>query len=84
MIVNDATLKYEMKFEKAGYAHVPFAKKFSTVDVTVVDQKLLKPSEGGGHPAGAAPAPVAPSAREQADLTDNDRVDEHNPQRGAA
>ncbi len=72
-IVNDATLRYNMKFEKEGHAPADVAnKKFSTVEVTVVDQKLLKSSEAGAL-AGAAPA--APSASDLATLAFNAGVD---------
>lgn len=72
-IVNDATLRYNMKFEKEGHAPAEVAnKKFSTVEVTVVDQKLLKPSEAG---APAAAAPAAPSASDLATLAFNAGVD---------
>jgi 5-hydroxyisourate hydrolase-like protein (transthyretin family) len=60
LLVNDATMKYQMKFEKEGYAPVETEKKLSTVEITVVDEKLLKASEApvarGAAPA-AAPAP---------------------------
>lgn len=72
-IVNDATTRYQMKFEKEGYAPAELAnKKFSTVEVTVVDQKLLKPAEAG-VPAQATAA--APSAADQAALSFNAGVD---------
>lgn len=74
LIVNDATLRYEMKFEKDGYSPSVQEKKFSLGDVTVVDQKLLKPSEGGARPGVAAAAP-APSTSDQAALAYNAGVD---------
>ncbi len=68
-IVNDATLNYHMHFQREGYAPAEVDKKFSTVEITTVDQKLLKPSQ-------AAPAALAPSsASEQAALAYNAGVD---------
>jgi Tfp pilus assembly protein PilF len=76
LIVNDATIKYMVRFEKEGYAPVESEKKFSTVEVTTVDQKLLKPSEGGvaaGRPG--APAAPQPSGADQAAMAYNAGVD---------
>lgn len=70
-IVNDATLRYHMKFEKEGYLPAEIDKKFSTVEVTVVDQKLLKTSEA----APVAGVPAAPSASDQAAMAYNAAVD---------
>ncbi|MGH9316866.1 MAG: carboxypeptidase-like regulatory domain-containing protein, partial [Thermoanaerobaculia bacterium] len=64
-IVNDATLNYHMRFEREGYAPADVDKKFSTGEITTVDQKLSRPL-----PA----APAAPghlSASEQATLAYN-------------
>lgn len=72
LIVNDATIRYQMKFEKDGYLPAEKEKKFSIADVTIVDQKLLKPSEGGA-PAGSAPAAL--SLNDQAALAFNAGVD---------
>jgi tetratricopeptide (TPR) repeat protein len=79
-IVNDATLFYDLKFEKEGYAPTTLNKqKFSTVEVTnVPNQTLLKPSEApvgrGGQPA----APAAPSTSDQAAIAYNAAVDALN------
>jgi tetratricopeptide (TPR) repeat protein len=74
LIVNDATLKYHMRFEKEGFNPGDRDEKFSTVDVKVVDEKLLKPSEAA--PRGAAPAAApAPSATDVATKAYNDGVD---------
>ena len=74
-IVNDATIRYDLKFEKDGYAGVGIdKKKFSTSEITVVDQKMLKPSEvpaGEGVPAAAA----APSTNDLAAMDYNAAVD---------
>ncbi|HKA36261.1 MAG TPA: tetratricopeptide repeat protein [Thermoanaerobaculia bacterium] len=82
-IVNDATILYDLKYEKEGYAPLGISKqKFSTVDITNMPvQTLLKPSEaparaaGGGGGAAAAPAP---SANEQATVAYNEAVDALN------
>ena len=69
LIVNDATLNYHIRFEKEGYAPADVDKKLSTVEITTVDQKLLKPLQ-------AAPAAQGPSsASEQAGLAYNAGVD---------
>ena len=75
LIVNDATLKYHMHFEKEGFNPGDRDEKFSTVDVKVVDEKLLKPSEAA--PRGAAPvaAASAPSKTDVATKAYNDGVD---------
>lgn len=78
-IVNDATIMYHMRFEKDGYVSAEIDKKFSTIDITTVDQKLFKTGEAGAPAAagkpGAAPAPVAPSANDQAAVAYNQGVD---------
>lgn len=74
LIVNDATIRYQMRFEKEGYSPIEQEKKFSLSEVTIVDQKLLKPSEGGA-PGTASSAPAAPSASDQAALAFNAGVD---------
>jgi len=75
-IVNDATLLYDMKFEKAGFAEANVTKKkFSTTDVTFVNQTLLKPSEAPAGKAGAPAAPAPPSASDQGTLAYNEAVD---------
>lgn len=77
-IVNDATLIYHLRFEKEGYAPVEIDKKFSTVEITNLDQKLFKAGEGGAPAAakpGAAPAAAGPSANEQAAVAYNAAVD---------
>jgi tetratricopeptide (TPR) repeat protein len=79
-IVNDATILYDLKFEKEGYAPLELGKqKFSTVEITVVPaQKMLKPTEAqaAGRPGQAAAA--APSSSEQATLSYNAAVDALN------
>jgi Tfp pilus assembly protein PilF len=81
-IVNDATMLYDLKFEKEGFVGVNVAKqKFSTVEITTMpSQTMLKPSEapvGKAAPAGAAAA-AAPSSSEQATLAYNAAVDLFN------
>ncbi|HEY6051614.1 MAG TPA: carboxypeptidase regulatory-like domain-containing protein [Thermoanaerobaculia bacterium] len=73
-IVNDATILYTVHFEKDGFAPAEQQnRKFSTVDITTVDQKLLKTSEA---PRGAGPAAAAaPSANEQGAIAYNAGVD---------
>ena len=81
-IVNDATILYDVKYEKEGYVAVTLSKqKFSTVDITTIpNQTLLKTSEapvaakGAGQPAVAA----APSSSEQATVAYNEAVDALN------
>ena len=72
MIVNDATHRYRMRFERDGYVAAERDEKFNIGDVTNIDQKLLKPSEGGSAPGAAAPAP---SSNEVAVITFNEGVD---------
>ena len=81
-IVNDATMFYDLKFEKEGLVGVSLTKqKFSTVEITSMPpQTMLKPSEapaGRAAPAGA-PAGGAPSASEQATVAYNAAVDLFN------
>ena len=65
-----------MKFEKTGFAEANVTKKkFSTTDITFVNQTLLKPSEAPAGKAGAAAAPAPPSASDQATLAYNEAVD---------
>ena len=71
MIVNDATHRYRMRFERDGFVAAERDEKFNIGDVTNIDQKLSKPSEGGSAP-GAAPAP---SSNEVAVITFNEGVD---------
>ena len=75
LIVNDATLKYHMRFEKEGFNPTDRDEKFSIGDVKVIDERLLKPSEAA--PRGAAPvaAAAAPSATNLATKAYNDGVD---------
>jgi tetratricopeptide (TPR) repeat protein len=72
-VLNDATMPYDLKFEKDGYVPWMTKKKVPVGDIGVVDAKLLKPSEAGA-PAGAV-VPAAPSANEQAALAYNAGVD---------
>ncbi len=75
-IVNDATMMYHVRFEKEGFVPADTDKKFSTVDITTLDQKLLKTSEAPAGKAGAAaPAAQAPSSNDQATLSYNAAVD---------
>ena len=64
-IVNDATMLYDLKIEKEGFAALNLAKqKFSTIEITnVPPQTMLKPSEAPSGKAGAA-AVAAPSTSE--------------------
>jgi tetratricopeptide (TPR) repeat protein len=71
-VLNDATMPYDLKFEKEGYVAWQTKKKVPVGDIGVVDARLLKPSEAGGAP-GAAPA--EPSTTEQAALLYNAGVD---------
>src|SRR5213593_3713092 len=75
-IVNDATMLYDLKFEKEGYAAVNLSKqKFSTVEITnLPPQTMLKPSEAPAGKAAAAPA-AGPSTSDQAALAYNAAVD---------
>ena len=75
LIVNDATLKYHMRFEKEGFNPADRDEKFSTVDVKVVDEKLLKPSEAPAARGAAPRAAPAPSATDVATKAFNDGVD---------
>ncbi len=75
LLVNDATMKYQMKFEKEGYAPLETEKKFSTVEITVVDEKLLKASEAPVAKGAAPAAAPAPSANDQATIAYNAGVD---------
>ncbi len=75
-IVNDATMMYHVRFEKEGFVPAEADKKFSTVEITIFDQKLLKTSEAPAGKGGAAPAgQAAPSGSEQAALAYNAAVD---------
>lgn len=74
-IVNDATITYTVRFEKDGYAPAQqLNRKFSTVEITTVDQKLMKTSEAAPA-ARAAAAPAAPSTTEQGAVAYNAGVD---------
>jgi tetratricopeptide (TPR) repeat protein len=79
-IVNDATLLYDLKMEKEGFAGINLSKqKFSTIEVTVIpNQSMLKTSEApaGARPAaGPAKGAAAPSSSEQAAAAYNAAVD---------
>ena len=79
-IVNDATIFYDLKFEKNGFATINLPKqKFSTVEVTnLPNQTILKTSEApaaaarAGVPAAAA---AGSSSSEQATVAYNAAVD---------
>ena len=79
-IVNDATLLYDVKYEKEGYRGVALSKqKFSTVDVTnIPNQTLLTGSEAPVARGGAPAAAAAPSSSEQAAVAYNAAVDALN------
>jgi len=75
-IVNDATITYTVRFEKDGYVPAELTnRKFSTVEITNIDQKLLKTSEAAPAAGGAPAAPAAPSASEQGAVAYNAGVD---------
>jgi tetratricopeptide (TPR) repeat protein len=77
-IVNDATINYHMRFEKDGYVAADLDKKFSTIEITTVDQKLVKQGEAGtpgAARAAAAAAPAGPSPSGQAAVAYNEAVD---------
>lgn len=71
IIINDATQNYRMRFEKDGFTATEHDEKFKIGEVTTIDQKLSKPSEGGTRPG----APPAPSPSEGAVLAFNEGVD---------
>jgi tetratricopeptide (TPR) repeat protein len=80
-IVNDATMLYDLRFEKAGLVALNVTKqKFSTIEVTSMpSQTMLKPSESpAGKTAPAAAAAPARSASEEATLAYNTAVDLYN------
>jgi Tfp pilus assembly protein PilF len=74
-IINDATLRYHMRFEKEGYAPADRDEKFSISEPTTIDQKLMKGSDAPAAARGAAPAPAAPSASDQSTKAFNEGVD---------
>jgi predicted Zn-dependent protease len=77
-IVNDATLLYDVKFEKEGYRPIGLGKqKLSTIEVTnIPSQTMLKTSEAPAGAAGAVAAQQAPpSASEAAAVSYNAAVD---------
>lgn len=77
-IVNDATLLYDVKFEKEGYRPVSVSKqKLSTLEVTILpNQTMLKTSEAPAAGTGAVPAQQAPpSSSEAAAVAYNAAVD---------
>jgi len=71
-ILNDATMPYELKFEKEGFVTAEAKKKVPVGDTGVVDMRLLKTSEAAAA-AGGAPAP--PSASDLAAIAYNSGVD---------
>ncbi len=79
-IVNDATMLYDLKFEKEGLVSLSLSKqKFSTVEVTAMPaQTMLKPSEAGAKAAPGGAAAPAPSASEQGTVAYNAAVDLFN------
>lgn len=74
-ILNDATMPYELKFEKEGYVTSEAKKKVPVGDSGVVDMKLLKPSEAA---PGAAAQTAAPSKADEAKLAYNAGVEALN------
>jgi tetratricopeptide (TPR) repeat protein len=77
-IVNDATMFYDLKFEKDGYASIGLPKqKFSTAEITSLpNQMMLKTSEApAGRPGVPAAKAAAPSSSEQATVAYNAAVD---------
>lgn len=73
-IVNDATMPYHLKFEKAGFAPFEADKKIPVGDTGVVDARL-QTMEQAGAAARAAGGAAPPSANEQAALIFNEGVD---------
>ncbi len=74
-ILNDATMPYNLKFEKEGYLARETKKKVPVGDIGIVDVQLLKPEEAAPA-AGAAPAaPAAPSPSDLAAMAYNAGVD---------
>jgi tetratricopeptide (TPR) repeat protein len=69
ILINDATHNYHMRFEKDGYVTAERDEKFKIGDLTIIDQKLPKPSEVSGG------APRALSASEAAVQVFNEGVD---------
>lgn len=67
LIVNDATLPYRFRFELEGFAPHDESKKLSTVETTVLDVKLQKPS--------AVQPAAPPSPSDQAALAYNAGVE---------
>jgi tetratricopeptide (TPR) repeat protein len=74
-IIADATMPYDIKVEKDGFVPTSMQKKIAVGDTATVDIKLLKPSEAGGAPTGAAAAPAKPSPSEEAVFAYNAAVD---------
>jgi len=73
-IVNDATLRYHMRFEKEGFAPADRDEKFSISEPTTISQKLVKASEAPAA-RGAVPAPAAASANDLSTKAYNEGVD---------
>jgi tetratricopeptide (TPR) repeat protein len=69
LIVNDATIPYQIRFEKEGFAPFEQSKKLSTVEVTTVNATLQPPAAAAGG------RPAAPSPSDQAALSYNAGVD---------
>lgn len=75
-IVNDATFPYDLKFEKEGFATAEVTKKkFSVVEITIVNQTMLKASEAPVAKGAAPAAPAAPSSSDLATTAYNEAVD---------
>jgi tetratricopeptide (TPR) repeat protein len=75
LIVNDATLNYHMRFEREGYNPSERDEKFKTSDITVVDEKILRPSEAGTSGGAVPAAAAAPPSRDVAAKFYNEGVD---------
>ncbi len=74
-ILNDATMPYHVKFEKAGYVASEADKKIPVGDTGIVDVRLLTAGEGGAAAGAAAAGAAAPSPSDVAAVTFNEGVD---------
>ena len=70
ILINDATHNYHMRFEKDGFVTAERDEKFKIGDLTIIDQRLPKPSEVSG---GGAAQPI--SANDAAIQVFNEGVD---------
>ncbi|MEO8348692.1 MAG: tetratricopeptide repeat protein [Acidobacteriota bacterium] len=74
-IVNDATMPYHVKFEKAGYVASEADKKVPVGDTGIVDVRLLSTTEATAAAGAAAAGAAAPSPTDQAAVIYNEGVD---------